>query len=112
MDHALGPDQFTPEKLRDPTIHELIDKTTVAVDPGLVGLPRREAIVEIETNMGEKYSEKDHWRRPMPDEFLEGKFRLCCSRLMIEDRIEKVIKTCYTLQSLDDIGQLMQLLAF
>ncbi|MBI2988810.1 MAG: MmgE/PrpD family protein [Deltaproteobacteria bacterium] len=35
LERAVGPDQFTEEKLRDPRVRELIDKVVVEPDPEL-----------------------------------------------------------------------------
>jgi 2-methylcitrate dehydratase len=110
IDRALGPDQYTPAKIKDPRVHALIRKVKAEKLPELRA--KGEAIVEIETTEGKKFRARSDHRRPMPDEFLEEKFRMCCSGLMTENQVDETLKTCYHLNELDDIGDLMGLLVF
>lgn len=118
IDRAVGPDQYTPEKLKDSKVRELIDKVTLEVEPSLDQLVKAyPGIVEIQTKQGDKYKcrvdyPRGHPLNPMTDQEIEAKFRSMASKLMSEGQMMKVIDTSNNFEKLDDISQLMKLLVF
>ena len=114
LDRAVGPDQFSDEKLRDPKVRELIDKIVLEPDPTLDGFDAP-AIAEITTNKGEKYNckvllPKGHPMNPMTDADVEEKFRSLAGKFMGEKQMMQIIDTVHNLEKLDDIGDLAKLL--
>ena len=114
LDRALGPDQFSEEKLRDPTVQELADKVFVEADPKLDGFIFS-GIVEITTNEGEKYRcevlrPKGHPMNPMTDAGVEEKFRSMAGKLIGEHQMSQIVDTVYNLEKLADVGNLVKLL--
>ncbi len=114
LDRAVGPEQFSDEKLQDPRVRELADKVFVEPDTKLDEF-MSSAIVEITTKKGEKYSSqvlqpKGHPMNPMIGADVEQKFRSMASKFMDEKQMSRIIDTIYNLEKLDDIGELLKLL--
>ncbi|MBI2988439.1 MAG: MmgE/PrpD family protein [Deltaproteobacteria bacterium] len=118
LDRAVGPEQFSDEKLRDPRVRELAEKVFVEPDAKLdlsSGMEVGAGIVEITTKKGQKYScqvlqAKGHPMNPMTDADVEEKFRSMAGKFMNEKQMRQIIDTVYNLEKLDDIGQLVKLL--
>ncbi|MBI2989451.1 MAG: MmgE/PrpD family protein [Deltaproteobacteria bacterium] len=118
LDRAVGPDQFTDEKLRDPRVRELADKVFIEPDPKLdevASLGSGPAIVEILTKKGEKYNcevlrPRGHPMNPVTDADIEEKFRSMAGKFMGEKQMREIIDSVYNLEKLDDIGKLLKLL--
>ena len=118
LDRAVGPDQFSDEKLRDPRVRELSGKIFIEPDPS----PRYDkytspGLVEITTKKGQKYQHevllpKGHPMNPMTDADIEEKFRSMAGKYFSEKQMMQIIDTVYNLEKLDDIGDLAKLLVF
>ena len=116
LDRALGPAQYTPEKLQDPKVRELSNRIIFQADPeldhfGMAG------ISEITTKGGTTYRcrvdyPKGDPRNPMTDAELESKFRAMASEYMTETQIRKVIDGVDQLEKLDNIESLMKMMVF
>ncbi|MBI2988734.1 MAG: MmgE/PrpD family protein [Deltaproteobacteria bacterium] len=114
VDRALGPEQFSDEKLQDPTVQELIDKVFVEPEPKLERFSYP-GIAEIITKKGEKYRcevlhPKGLPMNPMTDADVEEKFRSLARKFMDEKQMSQITDTVYNLEKLDDIGKLVKLL--
>ena len=114
LDRAIGPEQFSEEKLRDPRVHELVDRIFVEPSAGLEDLISP-GLVEITTTKGEKYKRevlrpKGHPMNPMTDADVENKFRSMAGKFMDEQQMRQIIDTVYNLEKLDDIGEFVKLL--
>jgi 2-methylcitrate dehydratase len=116
VDRAVGPEQFSEQKLWDPRVRELLDKILVEPDPSLEEFSSP-GIAEITTNKGEKYSceirhPKGHPMNPVTDADLEEKFRSMAGKFMDESQMSHIIDSIYNLENLEDIGELVKLLIF
>jgi len=116
IDREIGPDQFTPEKYRDPRVLELIDKVTLTGDPSL-DKARPAGISEIITKDGQKYRlrvdhPRGHARNPMTDEEIIDKFKSMVSAHMEENHMKQTIEAVFELENMDDIGKLTELMCF
>jgi 2-methylcitrate dehydratase len=116
LDRQVGPDQYTPQKLKDPRIREMIGKISMEADPSLDQF-RRAGITEIKTKQGVTYKRRVEYpkgdpRNPMTDQELEDKFRSMAEKFMTEKQIEKLITTVYGMEKLDDINRLMSAMVF
>ncbi len=114
---AVGPDQFANEQWKDPAVRALMEKMNFSSDPEFdkVFPIKRSAFVEIKTKGGESYSCQVDYPRgapenPMTDEEIETKFRAMASKVMGEKQIRQIFDTCYKLEEVEDVGQLMKLL--
>ncbi|MBI2989449.1 MAG: MmgE/PrpD family protein [Deltaproteobacteria bacterium] len=119
LDRAVGPDQFTDEKLRDPRVRELADKVFIEPDSRLDEVASLgssgPAIVEILTKKGEKYNcevlrPRGHAMNPVTDADIEEKFRSMAGKFMGDKQMRQIIDTVYNLEKLHDIGELIKLL--
>jgi 2-methylcitrate dehydratase len=114
MDRALGADQLSDEKLRDPRVQELANKVFIEADANLEELTLPD-VVEIITNEKEKYTcqvdySKGHPVNPMTDADIEDKFRSMAGKFMSDTQMDKVITTIYKLDKLDDVSELVKVL--
>jgi 2-methylcitrate dehydratase len=114
IDRAVGPEQFTEEKLHDPRVQALADKVFVEADPKLEAYISP-GIVDITTTMGQKYHAevmrpKGHPMNPLTDADLEHKFRSLACTYMDDAQMTEIIRTVNDLDKLDDVGTLMKLL--
>jgi 2-methylcitrate dehydratase len=116
IDRKVGPDQFTVKKMKDPKVHELIDKIEMKADPSLDQFGRA-GVSEIRLKNGTTYKKRVEYPRGdrlnrMTDLELEEKFRDMAERFMTKEQIKKIFAMIYDLDKLDDIGKLMKLMAF
>lgn len=123
-----------PEHYRDPEILGFHRKVRVEEDPDAAriissaeqptyGFKRASTSLEVTTKRKSfraraEYAKGDPWlpETKMSDEELRGKFRSLASRvaessLRWRNRIEEVIEKVYKMEKMDDIGELMKLLA-
>jgi 2-methylcitrate dehydratase len=116
MDRKVGPDQYTPEKLRDPRVRELINKVSIEADPSLDRFGNA-GITEIRLKQGVTYKQRVEYPKgdplnPMTDEELEDKFRALTEKFMSERQINNTIATVYKMERLDGINELMKTMVF
>jgi 2-methylcitrate dehydratase len=116
MDRRLGPDQFTPKKMKDPKVRQLIEKVSLEADPGLDRFGRA-GITEIRLKDGRSYTKRVEYPKgdplnPMTDQELEDKFQNMAEKFMTQGQIKKAIDTIYEMDKLDDIGKLMKTTIF
>ncbi len=115
-EQALGPDQYSPQKYNDPVIKELIGKINLEIDTNLDQFGRA-GITEITTKQGATYRcrvdyPKGHPNNPMTDDEISDKFHTLASKFIDEEQIKRIIDIIYSLEELDDIRRLMELLVF
>jgi 2-methylcitrate dehydratase len=116
LDRRVGPDQYTPKKLNDPKVREMIDKVKLKADPSLDRFGRA-GISEIRTKQGAVYRQRVEYpkgdpRNPMTDQEIEEKFRSMAEKVMTESQIEKVISTVFQLEKLETVNNLMRAMVF
>jgi len=94
-----------------------MSRIKVTMDPELekVYPKARPADLEIRTKSGQVYRKRVDYPKgdpnnPMSDEEVQAKFRRLAKPLMREKQIQSIIDTVNSLENLDDIGYLMQLL--
>lgn len=115
-DRAIGPAQYTPEKINDPQVRELIDKIVFEAEPELDRFTAA-GIVEITTKKGDKYTArveypKGHPNNPMTDSDLEEKFRGMAQPYMSESQMKEITDAVDRVDQLKDIGELVRLMVF
>lgn len=108
---------FSPERLRDPAVRDLMKKIRVVPQPEFVGrypktMPTR---ITVKTEAGKTYmSQVDlpvgHPGNPMSDQDLEAKFRRLVSGRLDHSRVDRLIEWVWNLDGVKDIGTLMPLL--
>jgi aconitate decarboxylase len=99
-------DQYTDEKLRDPTIIDLANRVEVVVAPDLDALgphEMRAVRVTVKMKSGEELKESQtyrsgHWKNPLSDEALKAKFRDLAGRYLTADAVKEVETIVTTLE--------------
>ncbi len=119
LDRAVGPDQFSDEKVRDPRIRELAKRISIGPDPKLDEVSSfggsGPAIVQIITKNGQNYTcevlrPKGHPMNAATEADVEEKFRSMAGKFMGGEQMAKIVDTVSNLETLDDIGGLVKLL--
>jgi 2-methylcitrate dehydratase len=111
LDGRVGPDQYTPQKLEDPRVREMIDRVRLEPDPALDRFGRAGSS-EIHTRNGDIYRQlveypKGDPRNPMTDQEIEDKFRLMAEKLMPQAQIRKAVSAVNDLEHLETVSGLM-----
>ena len=106
IDGAFSDKLFSHERLRDPRIHQLIDRIEVEEDPALTRrfpekVPCR---IEILTRSGERQVAmtdypRGHYRNQMTDEEIGAKFRGLAQRALPQRRIDQVLNALWQLDT-------------
>ena len=100
-------DQYTDDKLRDPTIMNLADRVEVVIAPDLDALgphEMRAVRVTVTTKSGEKFTSgshyrSGHWKNPIPEQVLKEKFRDLAGRILTADAVAKIEEIVSTLET-------------
>lgn len=100
-------DQYTDDKLRDPTIMNLADRVEVVAAPDLDALgPHEMRAVRVTVTMksGEKFTDgshyrSGHWKKPLSDKVLKEKFRNLAGRVLVADAVAKIEEIVSTLET-------------
>jgi 2-methylcitrate dehydratase PrpD len=108
---AAGEAQFSDDVVRDPRVIALRDRV-FATEDGAIG--RTEARVSIGLRNGRRLDRHvEHalgtLERPMSDADLEAKFRGLVSGILPEGRVEQLMATCWSVESLGDAGEIARL---
>ncbi len=114
---AFSDELFADEKLRNPRIHQLVDKIEVQEDPELTRhfsdkVPCR---IEIVTKNGERKVAmtdypRGHYRNPMTDEEVNAKFRGLAQRALPHHRINSLLDTLWQLDTAANLDPLYKAL--
>ena len=105
-------DQYTDDKLRDPTIVDLAGRIEVVVDPELdAGGPHEMRAVRAVVIMkdGRTFEESvtyrsGHWRNPLSDETMLSKFRDLAGRVLAPAAVEEIAETVQSLETAAEPG--------
>lgn len=113
-DGRVTPHSFNPERLRDPSVNELMKKVRVVRDSEFhdrypEAMPTR---LTLRTATGATYTRHvdvplGHPRCPMSDRDIEQKFRRLAAGRLDRARIDKLFDCVWTLERQRDIGVLM-----
>lgn len=117
VDRKITPEQFSPQKIKDPAIRSMLNKVEVVADDKIESLfPKLKAAeVDIFLNSGKKFSKwidypKGDYRAPMTEEELWTKFNSLADPVVTRSRQSEIGDSVMNLEKVDDIGQLMTLL--
>lgn len=109
--------EFTPNKLNDPVLRELIGKIKIVVDKEIESsYPQGYAsIVEIVTNSGGLFVERTNHAKGDPEnpisyDEVKEKFNLLTKDLLSYDQIQNIIKVVENLDSVNNINEIIPLL--
>lgn len=126
-----GPEWYSPDRLADPKLRELMRKVKVEADPEAIEVVpralREESIKRIRKCPGSitifargkkfdahtEYARGDPWLAEfkMSDEQLKEKFRSFTYNILSTAKIEKAIESIFELEKIDNIAKLGELLA-
>jgi aconitate decarboxylase len=100
-------DEYSDDKLLDPTIIDLANRIEVYVDPELDAREKhqmRAVRVTVTTKDGaehfyEQTYRSGHWRNPMSEEMLKDKFRDLASRVLTADAVNEIERVIDNLEN-------------
>jgi len=108
---VAGEDMFTDKRVLDPQMVALRKRVKAKIIPGYKDT---EARVTITTKEGQKYSSyvdtpKGDPRNPPSDQELENKFRSLAPFALPKTKIDRLVKTLWNLEKVENIRQLIKL---
>lgn len=119
LDGDITAASFSPERIGDPRMARLLACTSLVENADFTRRHPTEWPCRIEATMrgGAKKSVesryfKGHAEAPLSDAEVEGKFRRLAESTMPAARVDAVLEKAWALESLDDIGELLELLDF
>jgi 2-methylcitrate dehydratase PrpD len=106
LDHDIGPDQFSPQKVTDPSLQSLIEK----VKPSWEDNRKMDVKIDIQMNSGESYSSEVEQARGMPRNpvewsELENKFLKCTRNILTEREAREKVNRLQHFEQLEDISE-------
>jgi 2-methylcitrate dehydratase len=117
-DGQVLPESFTEEKLFDKEIRRLLPLIKVYADPEIdeVFPEKKRARIKIQLQDGTSYDTvtdiaKGDPQNPLTDDELIAKFHANASGVLRKPQREKIVKTTFKLESLQDIADYMRLLS-
>ncbi len=109
-------DDYTEERIRDPKIHELMQKIEVRqTEECQRGFPEGQPFrIEVVTRSGKhfvreiKYG-RGHWKNPMSDHEIENKFRRLSAPVLTPGRMDSILRRLWDFDQAESIRQTMDL---
>jgi 2-methylcitrate dehydratase PrpD len=116
MDGQVGLEQFNPERIKDPKVHQLARCVKVVADPEMERLwpAYRPAFVEILMKNGQKLTGRVDYpkgdpRKPMSEEELLKKFEGLASHVLTGEKLKRVSSIVLDLEKITEVGELVGL---
>jgi 2-methylcitrate dehydratase PrpD len=117
LERKAGIRQFSDESVRRPDVQAMMRRVVPYLHPEVEaqGYQRIRSLLEVRLKDGrvlarEASTSRGTPERPMSREELAEKFRECAQGILTEERMEKVLKTVYELETLQDVRSLGRLL--
>jgi 2-methylcitrate dehydratase len=117
IDGTISEDSFDEERLRDPRIAGLMERMTLRENAEFTALhpTRWPCRIEVTTRSGQTHTAaveyfKGHAKNPLSDAEVEQKFRELTADHLAAGQASRIIDTVWQLDSLPDIGQLIDLI--
>ena len=117
VDRQVTPQQFTPQKISDPTIRAQLRKVEVTADPEIeeVFPALQRVAVTIQTTDGRELKRqldypKGDPRNPLTDREVEEKFEALAAPVLSPAARQRLKEAVWKLDKLDSVSALMQLL--
>ena len=109
-------DDYTEERIRDPKIHELMQKIEVRqTEECQRGFPEGQPFrIEVVTRSGKHFVRevtygKGHWKNPMSDQDIETKFRRLSAPVLKPDRVDGILKHLWDFDEAESVRQTLDL---
>lgn len=119
-DHNFGLAQATDEKVNGSLVKELMKRVTLSVYPdwmeGKDTIENRVDVVTVRLKNGKKYSyellmAKGASKNPLTEEELLTKYRECARLVLEDEEVERCLELVWKLEELEDVKELMQVVA-
>ncbi|MGF1580429.1 MAG: MmgE/PrpD family protein [Gemmataceae bacterium] len=117
VDGDVTLEQFSPERLADEKLLDLVAKVTIHRDAEInkgypEGIPNRITITMDDgaQHIKEVSYPRGHARNPMTDEEVEKKFRTMAEPRYGKDKADAILQACWNLDELSKAGELLSLL--
>lgn len=117
LDGEMTAAQFTEKRIMKPDVRDLMGRTELVVDPELEGIfPKTypgSVTIYLKGGRNVKKTVMDpigHPNNPMSRGQVEDKFRRQCEPYMTRQQIDRVIETCWSLEKLQNIGDLVRMM--
>ncbi|MBI2887278.1 MAG: MmgE/PrpD family protein [Chloroflexi bacterium] len=115
LDGAVSPATFTTPRLQDPALRALMSKLTVVEDPDFTRRYPAESCTRIEviTTAGRRLladtnHPKGHYRNPLTDAEVEGKFRELAEGALPSSRCDEALAQIWALDQLPGLDALFE----
>lgn len=119
IDGTINEHSFDDDRLRDPRIAGLMQRMTLREKPAFTQLHpvKWPCVIEVTAKDGKKHRAeveyfKGHAKDPLSDQEVEHKFRELAGERLAAGQADRIIETVWTLDTLPDITQLIDLMAF
>ena len=104
-----GLDEYTDAAVNDPAVKQVLERATATGDASLT---EDQAHVEVELTDGRRLTcsieqSLGNIHRPLSDEQLSEKFRMCASRALPTDVATAVLDRCWQIAELDEVGAIV-----
>jgi len=119
-DHRFGLAQATDEKVNEPVVKNLMKRVTLSVHPdwaeGKDTKDNRADVVIVRLKDGREYryevlTAKGASKKPLTEEELLTKYRECAKLALQDEEVERCIQLVWKLEKLEDMKELMQIVA-
>lgn len=114
IDGEVGLNQFSEERIKDPMLHRLMQKVTIARDAELnkqypEAMPN---LIEIITKDGKRFSKKinypkGHPKNPMTDKEVEIKFKTMADNILPPGQTDIILDKLWHLEYIKDVREVM-----
>ncbi len=112
-------EQFTAEKVSDPRVRNLLDRSVVEIDPEVdrLGLEKRDrTTLSIILKDGSRYEitkdfAKGHPSNPMSKKEVIEKFCILAGKVFAGNRLENIISSIDSIEEMDDVANIARLMA-
>ena len=116
LEKMIGPEQYTPQKLKDPRLEGIMDKIRIEVDKSIDDFAGT-ASATITLKDGKDLSASveyrtGHPKNPMTDDQIKEKFLRMAEMHMGKEKAEECIKNIYDIEDLSSIRDFMSCLVF
>ena len=115
IDGRYSDEIYSPERLRDPRIHQLTNRISVKEDPEFTRRFPRDAAcrIEITSKSGQRKtatvdSPRGHVNNPMTDEEVNAKFRSLAGRVLSKEHVDRALERLWRLDEADDLGAIFE----
>ena len=117
IDGDVGPEQYADDRLRDSTVHNLMQRIDVHANEELTAYRSREpshipSVVTVTSDGAEYRTRIDcplgHAENPMSTDQLEAKMRTLCEGYLSDQQIQTCLDRCWSFTDLETVAPLIE----